>query len=139
MRRSRELRADPWQSEVEAPAAPSGFCPLVPPAPEAPGWARVAALDDLPQGEGRAVRVGGREIALFRTGPCELRALHGRCPHAGGPLADGIVAGGAVTCPLHGWRVDLTSGEATSPAGNREVVPTHCVELRGSEVWVDLP
>ena len=70
---------------------------------------RLLALADIPDGEGRAVRVDSEEIALFRCGDA-VRAVGNRCPHAGGPLADGIVAGDTVTCPLHGRRVDLRSG-----------------------------
>lgn len=66
-------------------------------------------LDDLPDSEGVAVRLGAEEVALFRCGST-VRAVANRCPHAGGPLADGIVAGDTVTCPLHGRRVDLRTG-----------------------------
>lgn len=71
---------------------------------------RLAHIDDLPPREGRSVLVDGEEIALFR---CDrgIRAIANTCPHAGGPLADGIVAGDTVTCPLHGRRVDLVTGE----------------------------
>ena len=48
---------------------------------------------------------------MFRT-PEGFRALDHACPHAGGPLADGIVADRCVTCPLHGWRFELDTGEA---------------------------
>lgn len=70
---------------------------------------RLGAVEDVPLNEGRRVVVDGEEIALFR---CEdrFRAVSGRCPHAGGPLADGIVAGSTVTCPLHSRIVNLESG-----------------------------
>ena len=67
------------------------------------------ALDDIPDGEGRALRVAGDDVAGCRCGDA-VRAVGNRCPHAGGPLADGILAGDTVTCPLHGRRVDLRSG-----------------------------
>lgn len=71
---------------------------------------RLAHTDDIPEREGRSIVVDGDEIALFR---CDggIRAIVNACPHAGGPLADGLVAGDSVTCPLHGRRVDLLSGE----------------------------
>ena len=82
---------------------------------------------------------GAREIALFRTGEREVHAIHARCPHANGPLADGILAGGKVTCPLHAWKVDVATGAAVSPAGNCDAVPTYPLELRGDEIWIDVP
>jgi nitrite reductase (NADH) small subunit len=71
---------------------------------------RVASLADLRPGEGRLVVVDGREIALFRTA-AGVRAVGARCPHAGGPLHEGIVSGTRVTCPLHLRVVDLDTGE----------------------------
>ena len=73
---------------------------------------RIARVDDLPPREGRSVAVDGEEIALFH---CDsgIRAVANECPHAQGPLADGIVAGDTVTCPLHGRGVNLVTGEVT--------------------------
>lgn len=67
-------------------------------------------LAGLRPNEGRLLVAGGREIALFLTaaGP---RAIDARCPHAGGPLADGIVSGTRVICPLHLRGVNLDTGE----------------------------
>ncbi len=139
-RRSREVAAEPWSREAESPAAANPFRALPARiAPAADGWLRVGALDDVPVGEGRAVRVGEREIAVFRTAPDEARALEARCPHAGGPLADGLVAGGQVTCPLHAWKVDLETGAASSPAGNCDAIPTYPVQVRGREIWIQVP
>jgi nitrite reductase (NADH) small subunit len=122
------------------PATAHQFGPLPAVAPPAVrGFVRVGALDDLPLGEGRAVHVGAREIALFRAADREVHAIHARCPHANGPLADGILAGGRVTCPLHAWKIEVATGEATSPAGNCDAVQTYTLELRGDEVWVEVP
>jgi nitrite reductase (NADH) large subunit len=138
--RSREIASEPWSSEGARPATPHQFGPLpAVDAPAQPGFVRVGTLADLPHGEGRAVQVGAREIALFRTGTREVRAIHARCPHANGPLADGILAGGKVTCPLHAWKVDIATGEAASPAGNCDSVATYALELRGEEIWVEFP
>ena len=71
---------------------------------------RVASLADLRPGEGRLAIVDGHEIALFHTAE-GIRAVDARCPHAGGPLHEGIVSGTRVTCPLHLRVVDLDSGE----------------------------
>ena len=142
--RSREIAAEPWSSEGEAPATPHQFEELAAVAANAAasapdGFVRVAALADLALGEGRSVRVGERAVARFRTGEREVRAIAGRCPHAGGPLADGIVAGGKVSCPLHAWKFDLTTGEASSPGGHCDALPAYEVEVRGDDVWLALP
>ncbi|MGH9660263.1 MAG: nitrite reductase small subunit NirD [Bryobacteraceae bacterium] len=74
-------------------------------------WIRITEVANVPLREGRGVVVGGEEIAIFNLGDRFL-AVQNRCPHAGGPLADGIVGGETVVCPLHGWKVCLTSGAA---------------------------
>lgn len=81
-------------------------------------WMRITKAGDIPVHEGRCVRVNGREIAIFNLGD-RFATIDNACPHQGGPLCDGIVAGTTVVCPLHGWRFDLNSGLATrasSPA-----------------------
>ena len=53
-------------------------------------WIRITPCENVPPREGRAVRIGEREIALFNLGDSFL-ATDNRCPHQGGPLCDGIV------------------------------------------------
>lgn len=85
---------------------------------------------DVPLGEGRAITLAGRRLALFRT-DTGWYATDAACPHEGGPLADGIVCDHAVTCPLHEQRYDLRTGEG--PAGG---VAVHAVEVRDGQVFV---
>lgn len=91
-------------------------------------WIRIAAIDSIPPREGRAVTVAGHEIAIFNLGDRFL-AVDNRCPHKGGPLADGIVAGEAVVCPLHAWRVDLTSGSVDRPSNTNTCVRSYAVRV----------
>ena len=100
----------------------------------APTWTRVGCLEDIPLLEGRSTSVDGRRIAIFRLLD-GLAAIDAHCPHAGGPLADGIVADSCVTCPLHGRRFDLTSGQALN---GDEAVAVHEVRVEEDEVWVRL-
>jgi nitrite reductase [NAD(P)H] small subunit len=93
---------------------------------------RIGRSEDVPMLEGRSVDVGGHRIAVFRTAE-GFRAIDHACPHAGGPLADGIVAGGCVTCPLHNLRIDLSTGESTD--GTRRV-RTYDVVERDGELWL---
>jgi nitrite reductase (NADH) small subunit len=94
----------------------------------------VARVEDVPLHEGRAVVVDGRRIAIFRT-PSGVRALDGDCPHRGGPLADGLVGDDCVTCPLHGRRIDLATGEVTQ--GGRGAVRVHPVRERDGWIYLD--
>lgn len=78
-------------------------------------WKTVCALTDIPRLGSRVVKTGDCDIALFRTGDDRVFALDDKCPHKGGPLSAGIVAGDRVTCPLHGWLIELDSGQAVAP------------------------
>jgi nitrite reductase (NADH) small subunit len=69
-------------------------------------------LSSIPLGEGRSFKVRGECLAVFRTRTGEIFAAQASCPHRGGPLADGILGGTKLVCPLHSWTFDLRSGEA---------------------------
>ena len=99
-------------------------------------WIRVTEIENIPLREGRAVQIGDREIAIFNLGG-RFVATDNACPHRGGPLADGIVSGTHVVCPLHAYRVCLESGNVTKP----EVcvkVDTYEVRVEGGVVMVDV-
>jgi nitrite reductase (NADH) small subunit len=91
-------------------------------------------VDDIPLGEGRAITLDGRRIAVFRAGG-GWYAIDAICPHRGGPLADGIVCDSAVICPLHDRRFDLATGAALTDG---DAVAAHTVEVRGERVFVTL-
>lgn len=76
-------------------------------------WIEIGTIGDIPKRAARTVRFGETEIAVFRTADDHVFALENKCPHKGGPLADGIVHGRKVACPLHNWVIDLESGHAT--------------------------
>ena len=78
--------------------------------------ARLGPVDRIPVGEGRAYLVGDEPVAVFRPRDGGLHALRAICPHRGGPLADGLVDGSVVMCPLHNHRFRLTTGECLSGA-----------------------
>ena len=67
-------------------------------------------VDLVPPGEGRSFRVNGEVIAVFRQRSGALHAVENQCPHAGGPLSEGITGGCTVVCPMHSWKFDLESG-----------------------------
>jgi nitrite reductase (NADH) small subunit len=77
-------------------------------------WTRVTTCDNIPPREGRAVSLGDREIAIFNLGDRFL-AVDNQCPHKAGPLADGIVTGTSVVCPLHTWKISLVDGRVERP------------------------
>jgi nitrite reductase (NADH) small subunit len=101
-------------------------------------WIRVTPCDSIPLREGRAVTLGDRQIAIFNMGDRFL-ALDNDCPHQGGPLCDGIVAGDAVVCPLHAWKVRLDTGSVERPAAKAVCVPTYPTRVEDGIVLLGLP
>jgi nitrite reductase (NADH) small subunit len=94
-------------------------------------------LDALPPGRPVLREIEGRRVALVRLGKT-VHALDDACPHAGGPLSEGTVAGGALTCPYHAWVWDLRSGACIAPARGRRVA-VYPTRVDAGEVWVELP
>lgn len=100
-------------------------------------WIRVAHCHDIPVREGRAVRVGSREVAIFNLGDRFL-AVENRCPHKGGPLADGIVSGTSVVCPLHAWKMCLETGKGMHGQSASSCVETFATRVEGGVVMLEM-
>lgn len=79
--------------------------------PRVGGEVCIGAMEAIPPGQGRAFHIGVETVAVFRQRDGRVFALQNRCPHRGGPLADGILGAGTVLCPLHAWKIRVDSGE----------------------------
>lgn len=98
-------------------------------------WVEVCREEDVPPLEGRRVVISGVPIALLRT-ESGFHALHDTCPHLGGPLSDGDVAAGMVSCPLHARKIDLGTGRVTNDEG-LSCAKTFSVRVREGRVYLD--
>ncbi len=78
-------------------------------------WRSVCTVEDIPRLGSRVVRATCGDVAVFRTSGNKLFALRDACPHRNGRLSQGLVHGNQVTCPLHGWKLRLDSGEVVAP------------------------
>ena len=83
----------------------------------------LAAISSIPEGEGRTFSIGGARLAVFRGRSGEVFATQADCPHKGGPLADGLLGGSTLICPLHAQKFDLTTGHALSGSCNLRTYP----------------
>lgn len=99
-------------------------------------WIEVGQLADIPLRGARVVRTPQADIAVFRTGEDRVFALDDRCPHQGGPLSEGLVHGDRVACPLHGWRIELSTGEAVAP--DEGCTASHPVKVEDGIVYLAL-
>ncbi len=76
------------------------------------GWIAIGHIDQIPVRGARCVKTPLGKFAVFRTADGAVFALENRCPHKQASLADGIVHGHAVTCPMHNWVISLETGAA---------------------------
>jgi nitrite reductase (NADH) small subunit len=77
-----------------------------------PTFVRVAARGDIAPGTALIVTVGRYDVALFNV-EGEIHAYENACPHQGGPIGEGWIEDGVVTCPWHAWRFNLRTGGMT--------------------------
>ncbi|HEU5028314.1 MAG TPA: Rieske (2Fe-2S) protein [Spirillospora sp.] len=102
-----------------------------------PGWQELAALDELPEDEPGRRMLGEIPVVVVRQGGT-VHVLADRCSHLSGPLSDGEVADGRITCPWHGSGFELAGGAvACGPATAPQ--PVFETEVRSGTVWVRLP
>ncbi|WP_102223060.1 nitrite reductase small subunit NirD [Acidimangrovimonas sediminis] len=106
------------------------------PTPAKFDWRLIGTVDDIPIQGARCVEAGDTRIAVFRTATDEIFALEDRCPHKKGPLSQGIVHDGCVTCPLHNWVISLSSGTAQGADEGRTA--TFPVRVTGRDVYLNL-
>lgn len=92
----------------------------------------------IPPGEGRTFEVGGVRIAVFNTREGQVFAVQAECPHRGGPLADGLVGGTTLVCPLHTWKFDLTTGRPLMGDCELKTYPVRLNEARHIVLTVSL-
>jgi nitrite reductase (NADH) small subunit len=98
---------------------------------------KLGLASQIPAGEGRTFKAGETEVAVFRTRNDEIFATQTKCPHKGGPLADGLVGNKHLICPLHELRFDLTTGQAI---GSDACITVYSVVREATgELTVELP
>jgi nitrite reductase (NADH) small subunit len=99
-------------------------------------FVKVAKTDEIVPGQGKMIEVGGKKIALFNV-EGSFHAIDDTCTHRGGPLSEGSLEGNQVTCPLHGARFDVTTGEVLGPPASQGVA-RYNVRVEGSDIQVEV-
>ncbi|MBL0926667.1 MAG: ferric reductase-like transmembrane domain-containing protein [Phycisphaerales bacterium] len=105
-------------------------------APVADGWLDAGPAAEIPLDRARLVCApgGGERIAVFRHAG-GISAVTNVCAHQGGPLGEGRVIDGCITCPWHGWQYRPEDGCAPPPF--KEKIPTHQVRIVAGRVRID--
>lgn len=98
-------------------------------------WERVGDPAEIAEGFAKIVRLAnGERVAVFRQ-EGTFSAISNACAHQNGPLGEGRILFGCVTCPWHGFQYNVRDGR--SPAPFTEMVPTYNLAWRDGAIWVD--
>ncbi|MCI4666056.1 MAG: ferric reductase-like transmembrane domain-containing protein [Neomegalonema sp.] len=98
------------------------------------GWVEVGAPGDIPENRAKIVTLaGGERVAVFRYDG-KVSAVTNVCAHQNGPLGEGKIVAGCVTCPWHGHQFDPATGRAPAPFTDK--IATYRVRLLGGIVFV---
>lgn len=98
------------------------------------GWLKVCEIDEIEEERAKIFTVGNERVAIFKYNG-KLSAVHNVCKHQGGPLGEGKVIDGCITCPWHGYQYLPKNGQA--PAPFTEQVATYELKLEGSIVFIN--
>ena len=104
---------------------------------------KVGQTTDIPANTMTMVLVGGKEVLLANVEGAYY-AISNKCKHLGGPLAQGKLEGGIVTCPRHGARYDVRTGEAVGAAKlgflkmKVKDEPSYSVKVEGADILVGI-
>jgi nitrite reductase/ring-hydroxylating ferredoxin subunit/DMSO/TMAO reductase YedYZ heme-binding membrane subunit len=97
-------------------------------------WVAVGNAADIPEGRAIVAVVAGERVAVFRH-EGRLSCISNVCKHQNGPLGEGRIIDGCITCPWHGYQYRPDSG--TSPPPFQDSVPTFNLAIAGGRVLVD--
>jgi nitrite reductase/ring-hydroxylating ferredoxin subunit len=97
---------------------------------------RVTTIRDLPPGSARGFEIAGHRIAVFNLDG-SFHVIDDECPHEGGPLSEGLVSSGCVSCPWHGAEFDVRTGKVLTPPAVEDV-HSYKVIVSGEDVSVEI-
>ncbi len=101
-----------------------------------PQFIRIAGRSELPGlDQAKEFTIGNKVICVANIGGV-YSAMDNMCSHRGGPLGQGVVIGGKLICPWHGWQYDVTTG---IPLQNEKLpVAVFKLKIEGDDVLVEL-
>lgn len=98
-------------------------------------WLDVGSVDDIPESRALTVCLSGQErVAIFRY-QGQVSAVSNVCAHQRGPIGEGQIRDGCITCPWHGWEYRPQDGQAPPPF--TEKIPTYQVRVENRRVLLD--
>jgi nitrite reductase/ring-hydroxylating ferredoxin subunit/DMSO/TMAO reductase YedYZ heme-binding membrane subunit len=123
-----------WR-EVNRDRMGTGQKPMPSGSPQSGAWIDVGSVDEIPANRAKVVCLKHRErIAVFRYDG-KISAVSNACVHQGGPLGEGKILDGCITCPWHGYQYLPDNGQSPPPFS--EKIPTYQVRVEGKRVLLN--
>ena len=101
---------------------------------EKEGWLKVCEIDKIEEARAKIFTIKNERIAVFKY-EGKLSAIHNVCKHQGGPLGEGKIIDGCITCPWHGYQYLPHNGQ--SPPPFTEKVATYELKLLGTTIYIN--
>jgi sulfoxide reductase heme-binding subunit YedZ len=98
------------------------------------GWLEVCTISEIEEDKAKIFTVNNERVAIFKYDG-KLAAIHNVCKHQGGPLGEGKIIDGCITCPWHGYQYLPSNGQ--SPPPFEEKVATYELKLVGEIVYIN--
>lgn len=102
-------------------------------------WHTIEPASRIRPGEVLRFTVAGRNLAVGRTPRGDYFAVDDACPHAGGSLAEGLVEGETLICPIHGFAYHVREGRGLDDGAPLRTWPVRLREADDVlEIRIDL-
>jgi sulfoxide reductase heme-binding subunit YedZ len=98
------------------------------------GFVKVCSVNEIEEDRAKMFCVDKERIAVFKTDG-KLFAVNNVCKHQNGPLGEGKIVDGCITCPWHGYQYLPKNGQ--SPPPFKEKVSTYDLQMEGTDVWLN--
>jgi len=102
-------------------------------APGDDGYVDAGPVAAIPENRARIILLAGERVAIFKYDG-KISAVSNVCQHQNGPLGEGKIVDGCITCPWHGYQYLPDTGASPPPFGER--VPTFNVRVKNGHVWI---
>jgi len=98
------------------------------------GFVKICGVNEIEESRAKIFCIDKERIAVYRH-ENRLFAIHNVCKHQGGPLGEGKIIDGCITCPWHGYQYLPHNGQ--SPPPFTEKVNTYDVRIEDAQVWLN--
>ena len=98
------------------------------------GFIDVGSTSEIPENRAKIITLAGERVAVFKYDG-KIAAVSNACQHQNGPLGEGKIVSGCITCPWHGYQYLPETG--ASPPPFTEKVPTFDVKVKGDRIFVN--